>query len=284
MEIINHVIRVQNGQAVTVAPLGDLQYDGPNGAMAGERLKAHLVEAQKRNAYYCGTGDYIDFMSPSNRARLANAGLYDTAQRVIRDKARSLTGDLYNEYLASTTGRWLGLVHGHHWSECQHGETTDEYLANMLRTTYLGTCAYVVLDFVSDDASERHGRVVLWVHHGTGNGKPGHAIRKLESLAGSWDADVFIMGHDCKLETATMNRIYPRVVDGTLTLEHKKVCLVGAGAWSRAYQKNHTVDGKKAGCYVEAAMMVPAALGGAFITIRPRWECRRWEPVLKVEI
>lgn len=284
MELIQHTIRVQNGQAVTIAPLGDLQYDGPNGAMAGERLKAHLAEAQSRNAYYVGTGDYVDFMSPSNRVRLANAGLYDTARRVIRDKAYSLVGELLDDYLTPTIGRWLGLVHGHHYSDTSTGETTDELLAAWLHTQYLGTCAYVVLDFVSDDASERHGRVVLWVHHGNGNGKPGHAIRKLEGLVGSWDADVFIMGHDCKLETATMNRIYPKAVDGILTLEHKKVCLVGSGAWSRAYRKGHTVDGKKAGCYVEAAMLTPAALGGAFITIRPQWTARRWDPSITVEV
>ena len=57
------------------------------------------VILQMRNAYFVGTGDYVDFLSPSNRVRLANAGLYDTALQVIRDKATELVDELYERYL-----------------------------------------------------------------------------------------------------------------------------------------------------------------------------------------
>jgi hypothetical protein len=262
-----------------------MQYTGPNGAMAEGLLNEYLTGAAKRNAWFVGTGDYIDFMSPSNRAKLKAAGFYDTALDVVSDKALSLTQELYDKYLVQTRGQWLGLVHGHHWSELANGSTTDEWLAERLECPYLGTSAYIVLNFESDDLSQRAGRVVLWVHHGRGNGRASAPINKLETVATYWDADVFVIGHMSKLAAAPINRIYPAEdSEGNLHLAHRKIQLVGAGSWSRAYMEGHRQGRRKHGCYVEEAMMNPAALGGCFVKVIPRWESRKWVPTITVEV
>jgi hypothetical protein len=251
--------------------------------MAGNHLRRHLDYCKSKGAYYVGTGDYVDLMSPSNRARLKSAGLYDNTARTIEDKARELTEQLYGEYLSGTRGRWLGLVHGHHWSDIGNGETTDQLLARSLDSTYLGTCAYVQLVFRGPGA--RFGSLTLWVHHGTGGGRAGAALNKLEVLATNWEADVFVMGHTTKLSTAPINRIYPDFQSGSgPRLRHKKVYLINSGGWAKGYAAGSRREGRPAGDYVEEKMLAPAALGGSLLKVVAHWSGRGWRPELKVEV
>ena len=285
MELLHKTIRVENGQDVYIAPLGDIQWTGKPGAIASDMLRDHIKYANKLGAYYLGTGDLVDFMSPSNRSRLKKAELYDNAEDIIVEKTTELTDQLYEKYLEPTTGKWLGAVHGHHWGECEGGETSDQRLMRKLGGAFLGTSAFVVLDFVSDDDSERKGRVTLWVHHGCGNGKASAPVNKLENISTHWVADIFVIGHMSKLASAAIDRVYPIVEgDGEARFSHRKLLLVGAGSWSKAYELGHKRNGRVDGCYVEKAMLNPAALGGAMIRINTKWEQRRWSPTLKVEI
>src|SRR5678815_3180203 len=108
-------------------------------------------------------------MSPSNRQGLISAGLHDTAQAVIWDKAMELTEELYEKFLKPTTGRWLGYVEGHHLCEL-NGETTDEKLCAMLKCEFLGTSAFIRIP-VAD--------LTLYLHHGNGGGKlPGATLNR----------------------------------------------------------------------------------------------------------
>ncbi len=282
MELVQRTLHVVEGQEIYIAPLGDLQYTGRSEDIAGNHLKDHLIYTQSKEAYYLGTGDYFDLMSPSNRARLMAAGLYDNTQRTIQDKAKELTDALYRGYLKETTGRWLGLVHGHHWSDCGDGQTTDQRLAELLGTQYLGTCAYISLAFHGSGA--RLGHLNLWVHHGTGGGRAGAALNKLEVLSANWEADAFIMGHTTKLATAPISRIYPEFKSGVGKLRHKNIYLVNAGGWSKAYSAGSTREGRASGDYAEVAMMAPAALGGSLLKITAHWSGRTWKPQLRVEI
>lgn len=285
MELVKHVLKVKNGQEIYVSPICDLQYTGPGGAFADGMFKSYIAEARARDAFYVGLGDYVDMMSPSNREKFEKAGMYDTTKDFVLSKIAETVDELYAEYLIGTTGKWLGLVHGHHWAPVTREENTDQRLARHLRTQYLGTSAIIRLDFVSDDSSERRGSVTLWLHHGRGNGKAAAPINALQNVASSWDADVYMIGHMTKLASAAINRVYPvDGADGALSLAHRKQLLVGCGGWSKAYMAGHKADGAPGGCYVEQAMLSPTALGGTFIKIQPKWDSRRWEPSIRVEI
>ncbi len=282
MELTRRTIHVTEGQDIYIAPLGDLQYTGREEDMAGSYLRRHLAYCQGKGAYYIGTGDYVDLMSPSNRSKLKSAGLYDNTIRTIEDKAAEMVKRLYKQYLEETTGQWLGMVHGHHYADCGDGRTTDQTLADLLGCPYLGTCAYVRVVFHGPGA--RMGHVNLWVHHGTGSGKAGAALNKLENLAANWEADVFVMGHTTKLSAAPISRIYPDFSGKTGRLHHKKIYLVNAGGWSKAYAAHSQRDGRPAGDYAEAGMMAPAALGGSLLKVTARWSGRTWKPEIRVEV
>src|SRR5689334_21723076 len=103
---------ISDHRPIFVAPIGDIQWSGERGPTSKDILKRHIDRCLKLDAWYIGLGDYIDFMSPSNRQRFKEAGLYDTAQDVVDDKALELTYELYEKFLRPTKGRWLGMLHG----------------------------------------------------------------------------------------------------------------------------------------------------------------------------
>ena len=101
--------------AVTICPIGDLQWAGDEKDLAYDHLNEHIAGALKRpNPLFIGMGDYIDFASPSNRERLEQARLYDTAVKVISAATKDLVDEVYDKVLKPTTGKWIGLTQGHH--------------------------------------------------------------------------------------------------------------------------------------------------------------------------
>jgi len=113
MELVTHNITWssrRNHKPVVIAPIGDIQWSGKRGSTAGDILKRHIDKCMKLDAWFVGTGDFIDFMSPSNRQRFKAAALYDAAEDVVDDAALELVHGLYEDYLKPTKGRWLGCV------------------------------------------------------------------------------------------------------------------------------------------------------------------------------
>ena len=238
---------------VHIAPIGDIQWAGERGPTAKDILRRHLDRCLALDAWYVGLGDYIDFMSPSNRERMRSAALYDTAEDVVDDKALELTAELFEKYLKPTKGRWLGMLHGHHYVNLRTGETTDQRLCQMLETRFLGTSAYIRLQFRIRRSSHRVN-VVLWAHHGCGGGqRAGAPLGKIEDAAASFpSADVYIMGHTTKSPVAPYERVIARWHGhGAPDLIHKRVYLVNSGGFARGYAKGATQGKVPMGGYVE---------------------------------
>src|SRR5215470_17825966 len=140
------LLRVRTGNhQVVVSPIGDLQWSGKTGPTAKDHAKRHIDRMMNINAWFFGLGDYIDFLSPSNRQRLQSAALYDTAEAVIEEKVHELVQEVFDEILKPTKGRWLGLLEGHHFAEFG-GTTSDILLSELLDAPFLGTSAYVRLE------------------------------------------------------------------------------------------------------------------------------------------
>lgn len=252
------LIKVNTGkQKVVIAPLGDLQWSGRGGPSAVNHVKRHIERAMKLDAWFVGVGDYIDFLSPSNRARLTAAGFYDTARKVIRDKAYALTLDVYEDILKPTKGRWLGMVEGHHFFE-EAGETSDQWLAEMLGTTFLGTSAYIRV---------QPSNVVLWVHHGTGNSVlPTGPLNKLYHVShGFAGADIYLIGHTTKLSVARLSRPRPAWEKNDLT--HSDIFLVNCGGFSKSNIVGHRHGDIPRGDYAEQAMLTPSPLAAPLIFV-----------------
>lgn len=295
MELVTYriPIKVSNHDPIVIAPLGDIQWSGRNGPTALESLKNHIARCQKLNAHYVGMGDYIDFMSPSNRQRLRAAGLYETAEDVIDDKAMDLVQEVYNEALKPTKGRWLGLVEGHHFSHLKTGETTDQRLCQMLNARFLGTSALIRLQI--EYAETARCNIVFWTHHGSGGGaKACSPLNKLENLAPYWSGvDVFLIAHSTKMPVVPINRVEARWNgNGAPDLVHKKVYFVSTGGFCKAYIQGSKDGSVPRGTYAEKGVMNPSVIGAPIIKITPQMKfetingrkTKQWSPSISVEV
>lgn len=274
MELITFSVP-KSTQRLVIAPLGDIQWSGANGPTAKDTLKRHIDRALEMDAYFIGLGDYIDFVSPSNRKKLKAAGLYDVAEAVLEEKAVELMNEVYEEFLKPTTGRWLGLVEGHHFYEGP-GWTTDEKLAELLKTEFLGTSAYIKIPTAD---------LVLYVHHGVGAGiLPGVGLNKLYHVQGTLQgADVYLLGHNTRLAAAPLGRTFPTwgKKRQNHALTHRNVYLVNTGGFSKSSIVGNRVSQIKRGGYAEQGMMVPSPLRAPFIiayldTIRENFNESVW--------
>jgi hypothetical protein len=249
-------------QRVAVCPIGDIQWSGEGGPTAVVHVQRHIakcleLEKQGYVVRFIGMGDYIDFLSPSNRQRLANAALYDSADSVITAKAEELTEEAWRLMLAPTKGKWLGLLEGHHFYETQ-GSTSDMWLAAGLDAPFLGTSAFVRIDPAG---------FVICAHHGLGGGiLPTSGINKMYHWsAGLAGADVYLMGHNTKMGVVRLSRPLPNADFTDLT--HHDVLLVNTGGFSKSNIVGHTQGRIRRGDYAEKGMMTPSPLAAPIVLL-----------------
>lgn len=271
MEIQDYVPQVLKArympwQPLNIMALGDIQYGSE--ACDVDRVKRHVEWGLRHDAYFIGMGDYTDFLSPSNRARLKGAALYDTATKLIDEWHFEHMSGLYERVLRPTKGRWLGLQEGHHYHEFDEGGTSDTWLADKLEAPFLGTCGLTRVTF-KDASNHRAVTTHIWSHHGEGSGATTAApFNKLEKISGGIDADVYFMGHYSRAGCILTDRLY---VAGSRTprLRHRSRALVATGAFLRGYLQNSRNHGRAGGTYVEHAMMNPVTLGNVMVSLIP---------------
>lgn len=254
-------------EEVLVMPIGDLQL-GSDGIDL-DRFKKHIAWGMKHNAKFIGMGDYIDLLSPSNRAKWKSAAMYDSVQTAMQERASKLTDD-FLQLVKGTEGNWLGLHHGHHYFEFDDGTTSDTRIAKALHTSYLGTCAFTRLRFKAK-TNHRSVTCTLWSHHGNGNGvMPHSALNKLYHIMHSFEADIYLIGHQTKKPVVKMPRIYMGE-NLPYRLVNKNKVLAGTGGFTKGYEQGskHYSGAYVEGSYVEKAMMAPVSLGGIVLKIRP---------------
>ena len=290
MILVEHVIKGTT-TPVTITPIGDLQWNGDESQIASTHFHEHVQKVLSLpHPLFLGTGDYVDFASPSNREALASVRLYDNARKAVGDTALSLADECYTKLLEPTRGKWLGMLSGHHYYPLITGGTTDTYLAGKLGAPFLGVDAVVRVSFQDKERNHHSQFLDIWCHHGTGSSKkPWGPLLKRTDLATNWDCDVFVMGHMTKKAKADVNRVYPVFSPKGAWLNHKSIHLVGAGGWSKAF-----AVGSAEGTYVERGMLLPVVLGAPIIHVRPKWRMvgegglhknhQRWDPGITVEV
>lgn len=251
---------------IRVMPISDIQYIDPESSDV-ERLKKYIRWGMKKKVYFLGLGDYIDTASPSNRAivRDMRSRAYDSVRKMIDTAANEVLGELY-DVLEPTTGRWLGVLKGHHYWEFEKGETSDAVLARKLHATLLGHCAFIGLRFKGT------GQVAwIWAHHGAGGGiTPGSALNRLRPIVENFRAHVYVMGHQHKTSVLPMPWVEPAIdAKGHPTMIGSKRLLVSVGGFLRGYmQGNVGPMGEVEGSYVEQKMLPPTQLGSVVLKFR----------------
>ena len=254
-------------ETVRIRPLGDIQL-GSDGTQV-KRLKEYVKEGLDYNAWFLGMGDYTDFLSPSNRQKLKNAGLYDNSVNKIEKWAIEEVNELADLF-KDTKGRWIGLHEGHHFYEFSDGTTTDTRLAFLLGAPFLGTCAMTGIQF-TNSAAHRSVTCTIWSHHGsTGSGS---ILNKLEKIAlGFPNADILCMAHANQLETRAVPAVELIGRKGQFYTKSRERRLVATGSFDTAYTVGSTdgMTGRARGGYAEKAAYRPTGIGAPMIRVTPQ--------------
>jgi hypothetical protein len=254
---------VDSSQPFTIVPIGDLQLMS-SGIDSGETVnlsgfKQHLkyIEKNYPNPLYLGMGDYIDFLSPSNRDTLKKGKIYDQSREYI-DMAATDLADEFLTLMQHTKGKWLGMLTGHHFHEYMSGMTTDHYIASELNATYLGRVAHVTVRYKNSNGKV-DGKLNIWAHHGEGARKY-PASKITDNVAPHWpDVDLFFMGHMHESDSA---RIARYTVDAGGDIVARNSLAVVTGAWLEP----HTAG---VGSYIENAVLRPRATGAPVVVVEP---------------
>ena len=261
-----------------IMPLGDIQYNGPDGPCDLARLRRTIKIATEKNCYFVLMGDYIDFLSPSNRVKLQMAGLYDVSVDVIDNAATILENELFRE-LAPLKGRVLGVVEGHHYYTHLDGSTTGTRLTHFLNDVenpavtclYGGDAFMYRINFHAERGKKGRAGVItkIFVSHGAGGGSTISAgLPKLERFMAYTAAQVVFVGHNHK---TTFNQLPAMDMTGAGKPRMKawNRALVQTGSFLKGWQEGSEVGGRPQGGYVERALMPPVALGTQIVTLEP---------------
>lgn len=272
-------------EEIRLMPISDIQFGSQD--CDADRLKRHVDWGLEHDCHFVGLGDYCDRMSPSNRAAIRAARIYDSVSAAIQEKAEEDLAGLL-KILAPTAGKWLGLVSGHHFHDFEDGTTTDTRLASALKTRYMGDGVALSLLKLTHTIGKYkyHGYAKVWFTHGTGAGQKAAApLNKLENVLTTFYADVYLMGHHHKKAATKIPFLTANIAtkSGEIRWEARNRVLASTGGFLKGYvagRRDHR--GIPSGSYVEKGMMNPTALGGVIVYIRPRFT--RGEVLVDVDV
>jgi hypothetical protein len=252
-------------QETIIMPIGDVQL-GAQGCDE-DRLRRDIDWGMKHNAYFLGMGEYLDIMSPSNRQKIKAAGVYDSTEDALEEIVE-LKIEKFLKLVRGSEGRWLGLLEGHHLFEFKDGSTCDTRIARALKSTFLGTCAFVRVKFHRSNYSRI--ACTIWCHHGTGGGQKASApLNKLENIMPYFRADIYLIGHQHKKVGTPIDQLY-MTNKKPYDIKHRTKIIAGTGGYLKGYWKGARMSGvNPRGSYVERWMRPPVALGCIVLTLRP---------------
>jgi hypothetical protein len=271
---------------VRVIPICDTHI-GAQGADL-DRLRKTILWGVEHDCYFIGVGDYWDVASPSNRRALASITLYDSVREMMDDRMH----EMFKKGLAifkPARDRFLGLVTGDHVWEFGDGSTTDTRLAEEMGCKFMGDGAgETILKFYYEKPSKGNNLYAtceLWYHHGKGWGEsPVAAVNQLAKAAAHFYADCYFIAHQHKKGVGYSPWLRFHVTPkGHIFYEAQERPLVACGGYLKGYQQGSTnLTGLPSASYIEKKMLMPTALGGAMVFIRPRIKHGRGEVDVQV--
>lgn len=252
------------GKTVKVIPFGDIHHDSP--AHCAETFEQFCDYARRqRDVLFLGMGDYFDGYSTSERAIIYNGALHESSRRREEMDARRRIAKLAKQ-LDFMRGKLIGLLGGNHFSCFPDGTTSDQILAGMLGTSYLGACCGLRMVFCKP-GRDVGAAVDIFAHHGRGGGvTAGGRLNAVEKLTNVCDADIYLMGDNHARGALPLgDRLFLTVGNGNLVVKHKTRWIGRTGSFLRGYVENEP-------SYVVDGAMPPANLGWIEFELTPRYD------------
>lgn len=248
-------------EPIYLFPFGDVHRSTPNCDV--DRWLEFLDWAKKKKrAYFLGMGDYDDFASGSERLILGDKRLHDSTLTTLDGLYETHTIRFYNE-IKFMGDRLIGLIEGNHYGEFQSGITTTQYLAQKMKTKYLGVSAFIRLIFKCKSRNNSTA-IDIWAHHGKGGSrKVGGSLNRVEDMLLAANADIYLMGHDHRKSCSYVPTMELKQSGKSVNLHQKKKLIGRTGSFLKGY-----IPGKKS--YVADMALNPTDLGVLKIELTPR--------------
>jgi hypothetical protein len=169
---------------------------------------------------------------------------------------------LLHEELKMFIPNWIGMMGGNHYWTFGDGSTSDNELARLLKTRFLGVKTMLKLKFV--DAGHRRGYVEICAHHGTSAPRTTAAsMAAVVRMTEGAEADIFLQGHDHR------RFFFPgqtkMQLEGDVYLKDRTLWFGRTGSFLRGYVPNEV-------SYVTDRDLPPNQLGVIRAEMTPRRE------------
>lgn len=255
---------------ISLFPFGDVHKFAP--LHSDDKWGEFLETARTTpNAYFFGMGDYMDVMSATERTAYTHGDYHESTQKTIEKGIRELVKK-FNKDIAFMGGRLIGLIEGNHYFHFSSGITSTQEICREMGCKYFGCMTFTRLRFVY-----KHQSAVMdiWAHHGKGAASfLGGSLKRVEDMARSADADVYLMGHDHKGPIGFTPRMRLSKVGDHIAVVERKQFFGRTGSFLRGYVPDEV-------SYVADGCMNPANLGGVRIDFIPE---RRGHDTLKIDM
>ena len=225
------------------------------------RWDRFLKQSAKDNAYYFGMGDYHDFMSTSEKAKIAAAKLHETTIQTFDDMVERANRDFCKE-IEHMRGRLLGLIEGNHHWVYESGKSSTEDLAERMDTTYLGWLSHFTLIITLKNRVNTSVALHIVACHGRAGGKTyGITLNQVADLKMIFPiADIYCMGHDHQRVADCISSLVPVRTNNHYKIKQKEQLLCRSGSFKKSYEPG------RAG-YEASKLLKPANLGALKVII-----------------
>ncbi len=216
----------------------------------------------QKKCLYLGMGDYNDFASTSEKKKLNSAGLHETTLDKFDRMAKSDINKLCKE-MEHMKGKVIGLIDGNHSWKFANGQTSDEYMAEVMQTKSLGFLSYIRINIKDPLRKKVSKDFDIVACHGKAGGKLiGTSINQVDDLRKIFPmASMFVQGHDHKLSSTPAVVLYAeQSPNGGIIIKQNEQRLCRSGSFKKTYQQGES-------SYEIGRLYQPSILGGLHATI-----------------
>ena len=236
--LIRKTIEVDRiGQKFLLTPFGDVHQFAPNHHVEKwKEWKKEKKENHTKDHYYLGMGDYMDFLSASERMMYHNAAFHESTRGTLDDFVKGMNKEFIDD-LSFMKGNLIGCIEGNHHYKYQSGWTTTMQMCEKLDAPYLGSSAIIKLAFRYKGHS---ASILIFANHGLGSGRlPGSTFNKVEQMREVFpECDIFCQNHDHRRGAIPVTAMFVKDSGKTLRIHHKKQWLCRGGSFLAAYIPN----------------------------------------------
>ena len=219
-------------QDIHLRPLGDVHL-GNLGCDEEKFIKSLDHVAKHDDHYTIGMGDYIDNVMAYAGGTIDKRWNPETMNRQTLTTEEQT--DKFVQLWKKVKDKSLGLHAGNHeWKTINQRRFIKDF-CEPLNQKYLGRLAYTCLSFKFKDELIRD-YLILSMHGGYAGMMAGGAVNRMKMIAGDFDFDLVMMGHNHDTWSRTGVKIgYDKKTNNAI---EKKVVYANTGTFLKGYEKN----------------------------------------------